>query len=160
MSTDNFQNLPKNGIPWEWSWIFCGFFWKFRICWVALGSTPVVYFILGGGLKSLSISGPGSSFKLMMRQDFWRPPPTLSCLLHLFCFAEFWLNRKKKYNLLKRIYCRNGIECTWKRNTEEYRLEDCWRLPEVLIQLRETLGGFWKDKKKFEGFFLRFRKDV
>ena len=39
--------------------------------------------------RSLSISGPGSSFKLMMRQDFWRPPPTLSCLLHLFCFAEF-----------------------------------------------------------------------
>ena len=50
----------KNRIPWEWSWIFCGFFWKFRICWVALGSTPVVYFIFGGGLKSLGLVLPSN----------------------------------------------------------------------------------------------------
>ena len=83
--------------------------------------------------------------------------PSPASYISSVLLSSDWI--EKKYNLLKRIYCRNRIECTWKRNTEEYRLEDCWRLPEVLIQLRETLGGFWKDKEKsLKDFFFDFER--
>jgi len=124
---------------------------------VALGSTPVVFFILGGGLKFLSISGPGSSFKLMMRQDFWRPPPTLSCLLHLFCFAEFWLNRKKniicfiKENLLpkrnRRYLKEKNLKKTGQKTFEvleliwRKRLEDFEKVKEIVWRISSILEG-------------------
>ena len=147
----------KNRIPWEWSWIFCGFFWKFRICWVALGSTPVVYFIFGGGLKSLGLVLPSNWWwgKIFGVLHLPSPASYISSVL----LSSDW--NEKKYNLLKRIYCRNGIEGRSVLDREIVK-NPGQKVAEIhdIIELNETLGRFWKTKRDhFEGV-LRFRKEA
>ena len=82
------------------------------------------------------------------------PPTSL-----LFCWVL--TETKKKYNLLKRIYCRNGIEGRSVLDREIVK-NPGQKVAEIhdIIELNETLGRFWKTKRDdFEGV-LRFRKEA